>query len=145
MESNSYNKILEYIEENLTNKLEEKLKKDSSLIIEAIVKKNIYSLYIEGEFPYKDKPIFKYVDIEILFEKLINSDNKTIREFFNILNDRYSNNRDKLFSEKDFLEKLQLKIEQHIKNKKGKLSEYFFRNFLNILLNNIKKLNRIED
>ncbi|MBY0541015.1 MAG: KAP family NTPase [Campylobacterales bacterium] len=141
MKSESFNEILEYIDEKTVNKLEEKLKKDSLLIIDAIVRSDIYSLYIDGNFPYYNKPIFKYIDTEILFEKLINSDNKTIREFFNILNDRYKSDIDRLISEKDFLEKLQLKVEEYIKSKTGKLSVYHFSNFLNNLEKNIKRLN----
>lgn len=148
MESEAFILILEFIEEKITNKLEKKLKDDSNLIINAISENNVNKLYpilvqSNNKFvPYWDKPILKYVDIDILINSLKNSNNETIRRFSHLLEKRYGHAISELISEKEFLIKLKEKLEIIKKERIGKLSGYFFDNFSKTLEKCIQKVER---
>lgn len=148
MESEAFNVILEYIKEKIANKLEKKLKDDSNLIISAISENNVnklYSILVQSNnnfIPYYDKPILKYIDINILVDSLKNSNNETIRRFSHLLEKRYDYAISELISEEEFLIKLKEKLET-IKNERiGKLSGYYFDNFSKTLDICIQKVER---
>lgn len=148
IESKAFILILEYIKEKIANKLEEKLKDDSKSIINAINENDINKLYpilvySNNTFiPYHDKPILKYIDIDILVNSLKNSNNETIRRFSHLLEKRYNYSINELISEEEFLIKLKEKLEI-IKNERvGKLSGYFFDNFSKTLDICIQKVER---
>lgn len=148
MESKAFILILEYIKEKIANKLEEKLKDDSKSIINAINENDInklYSILVYSNntfIPYHDKPILKYIDIDILVNSLKNSNNETIRRFSHLLEKRYNYSINELISEEEFLIKLKEKLEI-IKNERvGKLSGYFFDNFSKTLDICIQKVER---
>ncbi|MCG3653533.1 P-loop NTPase fold protein [Aliarcobacter butzleri] len=151
MKSSKMDEINKYIGDKLKIKLEEKLKKDSLLIINAIKENNIDDLtswlfYTNTRYsPYSDKPILKYLNVNELLDVLKNSDNKTIRKFFYSLNKRYDFHIDELIDEKVFLNKLKTKLEILSHERNGKLSGYHFDYFSKSLIENIKKLNKIED
>ncbi len=148
MESNKMNEINEYIDDKLKIKLEEKLKRDSGLVIKAILDNKVDDLnslliYTTNKYvPYDDKPILKYLSIDELINTLKNSDNRTIRKFFHILDKRYDFNNNELIDEKEFLNKLKTKLEILSLERNGQLSGYYFRDFSNNLLKNIKKLGK---
>lgn len=148
MESEAFSVILEYIKEKIANKLEKKLKDDSNLIISAISENNVnklYSILVQSNnnfIPYYDKPILKYIDINILVDSLKNSNNETIRRFSHLLEKRYDYAISELISEEEFLIKLKEKLET-IKNERiGKLSGYYFDNFSKTLDISIQKVER---
>ena len=148
MESEAFSVILEYIKEKIANKLEKKLKDDSNLIISAISENNVnklYSILVQSNnnfIPYYDKPILKYIDINILVDSLKNSNNETIRRFSHLLEKRYDYAISELISEEEFLIKLKEKLET-IKNERiGKLSGYYFDNFSKTLDICIQKVER---
>jgi hypothetical protein len=148
MKSCKMNEINKYIDEKLKIKLEEKLKDDSNLIINAIYENNVnklYSVLIQSNnnfVPYWDKPILKYIDIDVLVDCLKNSNNETIRRFSHLLEKRYNYSINELISEEEFLIKLKEKLEI-IKNERvGKLSGYYFDNFSKILDTCIQKVER---
>lgn len=151
MKSSKMDEISKYIDDKLKIKLEEKLKKDSLLIINAIKENNIDDLtswlvYSTIRYSsYTDKPILKYLNINELVEILKNSNNKIIRKFFHVLNKRYDFYTEELIDEKEFLNELKTKLEILSHEKNGKLSGYYFDNFSKSLIENIKKLNKIED
>lgn len=154
MESEAFSSILEYIKEKIATKLEEKLKDDSKSIINAINENDINKLYpilvySNNTFiPYHDKPILKYIDIDILVNSLKNSNNETIRRFSHLLEKRYNYSINELISEEEFLIKLKEKLEI-IKNERvGKLSGYFFDNFsktLDICIQKVERNNKITE
>lgn len=148
MESEAFSVILEYIKEKIANKLEKKLKDNSNLIISAISENNVnklYSILVQSNnnfIPYYDKPILKYIDINILVDSLKNSNNETIRRFSHLLEKRYDYAISELISEEEFLIKLKEKLET-IKNERiGKLSGYYFDNFSKTLDICIQKVER---
>ena len=151
MKSSKMDEISKYIDDKLKIKLEEKLKKDSLLIINAIKENNIDDLtswlvYSTIRYsPYTDKPILKYLDVDELLDVLKNTNNKIIRKFFHSLNKRYDFHIDELIDEKVFLNKLKTKLEILSHERNGKLSGYHFDYFSKGLIENIKKLNKIED
>ena len=151
MKSSKMDEISKYIDDKLKIKLEEKLKKDSLLIINAIKENNIDDLtswlvYSTIRYsPYTDKPILKYLDVDELLDVLKNTNNKIIRKFFHSLNKRYDFHIDELIDEKVFLNKLKTKLEILSHERNGKLSGYHFDYFSKSLIENIKKLNKIED
>ena len=108
MKSSKMDEISKYIDDKLKIKLEEKLKKDSLLIINAIKENNIDDLtswlvYSTIRYsPYTDKPILKYLDVDELLDVLKNTNNKIIRKFFHSLNKRYDFHIDELIDEKVF-------------------------------------------
>ena len=146
MKSNKMKEINEYIDDKLKIKLEEKLKKDSGLVIKAILDNKVDDLsslliYTTTKYvPYADKPILKYLDVDELLNILKNCDNKTIRKFFHILSKRYDFYTDELMAEKEFLNELKIKLGILSHERNGKLSGYHFEYFSNSLLENIKKL-----
>jgi hypothetical protein len=151
MESEAFSSILEYIKEKIANKLEEKLKDDSNLIINAISENNVNKLYpilvqSNNNFvPYHDKPILKYIDINILVDSLKNTNNETIRRFSHLLEKRYDYAISELIPEEEFLIKLKEKLEI-IKNERvGKLSGYYFNISCNTLNKCIQKVKRIKE
>jgi hypothetical protein len=148
-ESKSFQSINIYIKEKIVKKFEEKLENDSQLIINAISKNDItsmYSIFIHSDgidSPYRDKPILKYINVDILVDILMNCNNETIRNFTNILEKRYDYAISELISEEEFLIKLKEKLEI-IKNERvGKLSGYYFDIFCNTLDKCIQKLKEI--
>ncbi|QKF66996.1 putative KAP family NTPase [Arcobacter venerupis] len=148
MKSCKMNEINKYIDEKLKIKLEKKLKEDSKLIINAISENNINKLYpilvqSNNNFvPYYDKPILKYIDIDVLVACLKNSNNETIRRFSYLLEKRYDYAISELIPEEIFLIKLKEKLEI-IKNERvGKLSGYYFDIFCNTLDKCIQKVGR---
>lgn len=150
MKSSKMDEINKYIDDKLKIKLEEKLKKDSKIIINAIADNSVNNLnslliYTTTQYvPYSVKPILKYVNVDELVDKLRNCDNKTIREFSYLLTKRYDFYIDDLITEKDFLNELKVKLELLIHLKAGKLSGYYFENFCNKLdecIQKIKKMN----
>ncbi|MDN5041894.1 P-loop NTPase fold protein [Aliarcobacter butzleri] len=151
MKSSKMDEISKYIGDKLKIKLEEKLKKDSLLIINAIKENNIDDLtswlvYTNTRYnPYSDKPILKYLNVNELLDVLKNTNNKIIRKFFHSLNKRYDFHIDKLIDEKVFLNELKTKLEILSHERNGKLSGYHFDYFSKCLIENIKKLNKIED
>ena len=148
MESEAFSSILEYIKEKIANKLEEKLKDDSNLIINAISENNVNKLYpilVQSNYefvPYYDKPILKYIDINILVDSLKNTNNETIRRFSHLLEKRYDYSINELISEEEFLIKLKEKLEIIKKERIGKLSGYCFDNFSKTLEKCIQKVER---
>jgi hypothetical protein len=145
-ESKSFQSINIYIKEKIVKKFEEKLENDSQLIINAISKNDItsmYSIFIHSDgidSPYRDKPILKYINVDILVDILMNCNNETIRNFTNILEKRYDYAISELISEEEFLIKLKEKLEI-IKNERvGKLSGYYFDIFCNTLDKCIQKV-----
>lgn len=148
MKSSKMDEINKYIDEKLKIKLKERLENDSQLIINAISAndiKSIYSIFIHSDgidSPYRDKPILKYINLDILLDTLKNSNNDTVRNFSNILEKRYNFAINELILEKDFLIEFQLKIEKLAAERVGKLSGFYFNNFANILLENIWRLEK---
>ncbi|WP_419764676.1 MAG: P-loop NTPase fold protein [Arcobacter sp.] len=149
MESKLFTSVVsEYIKDKTAKKLEEKLKVDSSLIIAAISENNInrlYSMLFQSNnkyVPYYDKPIFKYIDMDILVESLKNSNNETIRRFSHILKERYNFEIENLIEEEEFLMKLKERIELLKDERDGKLSGYYFVNFCITLEKIIKKFDK---
>jgi tRNA A37 threonylcarbamoyladenosine biosynthesis protein TsaE len=148
LKSEAFSSILEYIKEKIANKLEKKLKDDSNLIISAISENNVNKLYAilvqsNNEFvPYWDKPILKYIDIDVLVDSLKNSNNETIRRFSHLLEKRYDYAIRELISEEIFLIKLKEKLEIIKKERIGKLSGYYFDIFCDTLDKCIVKIKR---
>lgn len=140
-----------YINQYLTEKKIDILKKDSKLIINTIVEQNADKLlkllesskYAE-EISYYDKAIFLYIDLDKLFEALIKTNSTTLHFFGGILKDRYFKGREELFEEKTLLNKLLSKIDKYLESSTHKLSSYHIKkelkSNLEIALGNIQKL-----
>jgi len=147
-ESKSFESIKIYIKEKIVKKFEEKLENDSQLIINALSKNDITSMYLifihsDGiDSPYRNKPILKYINVDILVDILMNCNNETIRNFTNILEKRYVYAISELISEEEFLIKLKEKLEIIKIERVGKLSGYYFDIFCNILDKCIQEIER---
>ncbi|RXK00481.1 hypothetical protein CRU98_04795 [Arcobacter sp. CECT 8986] len=148
-ESKNFKKLKNYINEVLEEEKILKKKRDSEKIILAIKEKNTQTLLdlLEGKndirfIDYKDKPILNNINIDNLVNVLISTDGLTMHYFGGILKDRYSQGKEILFEEENFLKELIKKLEDYILKNKGKLSSYNLKEQiienLKIALNNIK-------
>ena len=152
IESESFEKLNNYIDELKEKKKSLILKEDSKLIVKAIKDRCESKLFelLEGkndirEVEYRNEPIFENIDIDSLFNAIINTNSQTMHCFGNIIKDRYSvKSKGNLLLEETFLKKMLKNIENHLEVKEFKLSFYFLEkeikeNFL-IALKTIKDL-----
>lgn len=150
LRSEEFGKIEEYLDKKIENKQKEKLSEDLTTILNAISQNDTAKLYsllyhTTNKFvPYYDKPIFKYINIDELISSLKQCNNKTLRQFTHILDNRYEHWADKLVSERSFLENLNVKLISLADIRKEKLSGYYFNSFLQNIDKNIDKLVNVE-
>lgn len=130
-ESESFDKLLSFIDEFLREKEILNLKNDSELIIKIIEERNKKELFdlLEGQndirvIDYKKKPILNQINIDKLFKVLIKTDGLTMYYFGGIIKDRYDDEIKDLLCEETFLKELLEKIDNYLKGNEYKLSSY---------------------
>jgi hypothetical protein len=130
-ESESFDKLLNFIDEFLREKEILNLKNDSELIIKIIEERNKKELFdlLEGQndirvIDCKKKPILNQINIDKLFKVLIKTDGLTMYYFGDIIKDRYDDEIKDLLCEETFLKELLEKIDNYLKGNEYKLSSY---------------------
>jgi len=131
IESSSFQKLLEYIDDFASNKKSVILKYESEKIINAIKEQNHNKLFelLEGKndiriIDYKDKPILSQINTDALFQALTKTNGLTIHYFGGIIKSRYNNGAKDLFIEEAFLKDLLGKIDNYLENNEVKVSTY---------------------
>lgn len=149
IESSSFQKLLEYIDDFASNKKSVILKYESEKIINAIKEQNHNKLFelLEGKndiriIDYKDKPILSQINTDALFQALTKTNGLTMHYFGGIIKSRYNNGAKDLFIEEAFLKDLLGKIDNYLENNEVKVSTYNLKK--EVQANIIKALERIE-
>jgi hypothetical protein len=152
IESFSFQKLLEYIDDFASKKKSVIFKNESEQIINAIKEQNHNKLFelLEGKndiriIDYKNEPILSYINLDALFNVLIKTNGLMMHYFGGIIKNRYNGTKE-LLCEETFLKELLEKIDKLLENHEVKVSTYNLEKEIkvNILiaLEELKKIKR---
>jgi hypothetical protein len=152
IESFSFQKLLEYIDDFASKKKSVIFKNESEQIINAIKEQNHNKLFelLEGKndiriIDYKNEPILSYINLDALFNVLIKTNGLMMHYFGGIIKNRYNGTKE-LLCEETFLKELLEKIDKLLENHELKVSTYNLEKEIkvNILiaLEELKKIKR---
>jgi hypothetical protein len=130
IESFSFQKLLEYIDDFASKKKSVIFKNESEQIINAIKEQNHNKLFelLEGKndiriIDYKNEPILSYINLDALFKVLIKTNALMMHYFGGIIKNRYNGIKE-LLCEEAFLKELLERIDKFLENHEVKVSTY---------------------
>lgn len=94
---------------------------------------NIQDMYKLTNEEFTNLPIFKNYDMEILYERLISTDNYFLYNFLNIMRDRYTNKKELLEEDSEKLKQLTELLKKYVKDNKGTVKVNLIKDLKKIL------------